>query len=589
MTEDLQQSDRSPEERPGQTPLPESSGTDAGSPAAPSADAPAASETGANPPQWEAYRRPAPDSAPAGQPAQTGGPAPAGQRAPGDRPAPEPAPAGSRRGSALPIALAFVAIAVLVAASVVAYSAAQPSGDIAGRPTASPSAQATPSAVYVTPGSSAAGRTTVRWFVGLGSGTDDYQIDAQKAFVANYNATNTDGILIQLEIVPNNTAYTVLKTEIAAGNAPDIIGPVGVQGRNGFEGQFLDLTGEIHKNNVDLAAYDPALVRSLQEGADGQIGLPYDIFPGYIWYNKDIFTKAGLPDLPTEIGEQYEGQPWTWQTLGKIAAQLTLDKNGYNSTNADFDKNEIVQYGMDFQWADARRIASCFGGGSFVASDGKTAQIPPVWSDAFNWYYTAIWGGHYVPNGAAEASSLLDNGYSIGSGRVAMSAGWAWGISSIASSASTSKVKSWDIAVMPSWNGTTTSPVDIDTFTITRASKNPDAAFKAMMAIMADPTLMRNYGGEPAKTADQAAYFAAYDAALAPIFPGNHVTWSVLTRMAEVPAVPNSESDMPAFTQAGTDIASFLYKLQNTGGLNVNTELLKLQQTLQKDFDGASP
>jgi hypothetical protein len=109
------------------------------------------------------------------------------------------------------------------------------------------------------------------------------------------------------------------------------------------------------------------------------------------------------------------------------------------------------------------------------------------------------------------------------------------------------------------------------------------------MAIMADPTLMRNYGGEPAKTADQAAYFAAYDSALAPIFPGNHVTWSVLGEMAKVPAVPNSESDMPAFTQAGTDVATFLNKLQNTSGLNVNTELLKLRQTLQKDFDAASP
>ena len=583
MADDQQQSGRSPEERHGQSPSPAPSGPEAESPAASAGGALAAPEPGANAPQWEAYRRPTPAAAPVGQAAQNGQPVPGGQ------PVPQPAPAGPRKGSALPIALAFVAIAVLVAASVVAYAAAQPGSNIAGRPTASPSVRATPSAVYITPGSPVAGRTTVRWFVGLGSGTDNYQIDAQKAFVANYNANNSDGISIQLEIVPNSTAYAVLKTEIAAGNAPDIVGPVGVQGRNGFEGQFLNLTDEIHKNGVDLTAYDPALVRSLQEGGDGQIGLPYDIFPGYIWYNKDIFTKAGLPDLPTAIGEQYEGQPWTWQTLGKIAAQLTLDKNGYNSTNPDFDKNEIVQYGMDFQWADARRIASCFGGGSFVASDGKTAQIPPVWADAFNWYYTAIWGGHYVPNGAAEASSLLGNGYSIGSGRVAMSAGWAWGISSIASSASTSKVKSWDIAVMPSWNGTTTSPVDIDTFTITKASKNPDAAFKAMMAIMADPTLMRNYGGEPAKTADQAAYFAAYDSALAPVFPGNHVTWSVLGEMAKVPAVPNSESDMPAFTQAGTDIATFLNRLQNTSGLNVNTELAKLQQTLQKDFGGASP
>jgi multiple sugar transport system substrate-binding protein len=169
-----------------------------------------------------------------------------------------------------------------------------------------------------------------------------------------------------------------------------------------------------------------------------------------------------------------------------------------------------------------------------------------------------------------------------------MNAGWAWSITSIASAAAESKVKSWDIAVMPSWNGTTTSPLDADTFTILKTSKNPDAAFKAMESIMADPSLMKNYGGEPARTADQAAYFASFDKTLAPIFPGNHVTWSVLIEMATVPAIPSHEADMPNATKANADIMTFLTRLKNTAGLNLDTELAKLQQTLQKDFDSAA-
>ena len=170
-----------------------------------------------------------------------------------------------------------------------------------------------------------------------------------------------------------------------------------------------------------------------------------------------------------------------------------------------------------------------------------------------------------------------------------MNAGWAWSITSIASSAATAKVKHWDIGVMPSWKGTTTSPLDEDTFSIPKSARNPDAAFEAMMAIMADPTLMRNYGGEPARKADQVNYFTDIDATLAPIFPGNQVSWSVLGEMAKVPAVPSHEADMPNSAKANADIGMFLNRLQNTPGLDMTAELARLQATLQKDFDAATP
>ena len=170
-----------------------------------------------------------------------------------------------------------------------------------------------------------------------------------------------------------------------------------------------------------------------------------------------------------------------------------------------------------------------------------------------------------------------------------MNAAWGSSIMSIAADAKTSKVKNWDVAVIPSWKGTTTSPMDADAFTITKASKNPDAAFKAMLAIMADATLLKVYGREPAKTADQAAYFTALDATLAPVFPGNEVTWDVLGEMEKLPAVPSPDSSMPAFDQAYSDIGSFFTKLQTTEGLDVNGELTKLQKVLQTDFDAVQP
>jgi multiple sugar transport system substrate-binding protein len=455
-------------------------------------------------------------------------------------------------------------------------------------PTQAPST-ATPAASASASPSAATEAVTIRWFVGLDLGTQSAQIEAEKAFVANYNSTNKDGVTIKLEVVPTVAAADVLKNEMAASNAPDIVGPVGVGGLNGFEGLFLDLTSAIKNANIDLTAYDPALVKFLQLGDQGQIGLPYMIFPGYIWYDKDIFTKANLPNLPTKVGDQYQGQTWDWNELGKIAAQLTVDKSGKKATDTGFDPKSIVRYGLDFQWNDLRRMGSCFGPGSFLGA-GDQAQVPAAWADAAGWYYSGIWGKTpFIPSGLAESSALLGQGNAQASGNVAMNVAWASSIPSIAADAKSSKVKTWDIAVMPSWKGNTTSPLYADAFTTTRASKNPDAAFKAMVAIMADQSLLKAYGGEPAKTADQQAYFDAFDSTLASIYPGIKVSWSVLGEMQKYPAVPSFEANMPNFAQAQADYSALLARLSSTPGLDVIAEFTKLQAKLQQDFDAVKP
>ena len=59
-----------------------------------------------------------------------------------------------------------------------------------------------------------------------------------------------------LEIVDNEVAYETLATQIAAGDAPDIIGPIGIRGSNSFAGQFLDLEPLVESTGFDLSGYD---------------------------------------------------------------------------------------------------------------------------------------------------------------------------------------------------------------------------------------------------------------------------------------------------------------------------------------------
>ena len=75
-----------------------------------------------------------------------------------------------------------------------------------------------------------ADRVQIRWFVGLGTGQQPEQVEAQEAVVEAFNASQ-DKIELVIEIVNYEVSVDTLSTQIAAGNAPDIVGPVGVPAR----------------------------------------------------------------------------------------------------------------------------------------------------------------------------------------------------------------------------------------------------------------------------------------------------------------------------------------------------------------------
>ena len=103
-------------------------------------------------------------------------------------------------------------------------------------------------------GSKKQDRVKVRWFVGLGAGSDEPTFAPQKAVVDKFNASQ-DKIELVLEIVDNDQAFQTLATQISGGNAPDICGPVGIRGRDSFKGAWLDLDPLVKKTNFDLTKF----------------------------------------------------------------------------------------------------------------------------------------------------------------------------------------------------------------------------------------------------------------------------------------------------------------------------------------------
>jgi multiple sugar transport system substrate-binding protein len=455
-----------------------------------------------------------------------------------------------------------------------APAAEAPTAAPADAPTVVPTT--TPVSVSTFDAAAAGDRTVVRWFVGLGTGSKPDQIQPQREVVERFNQSQ-DEIYLALEIVDNNQAYSILATQIAAGAPPDIIGPIGLRGRNGFKGQLLDLNELIAANNVDLSQYPKELVDFYNVEGQGQIGLPYAIYPSFLYFNKDLFDEAGLPYPPQQFGAQYAGQEWTIETMSELAKQLTVDENGYDATSPDFNPDKVVQFGWHPQWVNnARSIGSLFGADTLVAQDGA-AQIPERWVTAWQWYHDGMFKDHFIPHDQYVNSDTFGNTNVFNSGNLAMAWTHIWYLNAIEPNVN---VKNWDIAVVPSYEGTATAKLHADTFSIMQATRHPQEAFQALLYLLDDPTLIGTYGAMPAQISKQAEFFAQFDTRFAP----NTITWEVATESLKHIDDPSHEEDLPNFLEAQDALASFETSLRNDAELDVPAAAAALRETLDAIF-----
>ncbi|MCC3763320.1 extracellular solute-binding protein [Glycomyces sp. TRM65418] len=434
-------------------------------------------------------------------------------------------------------------------------------------------------------GSSASDRVEIRWFVGMGAGSDAPTIPAQEAVVEEFNA-GQDEIELVLEVVDADQAPNILSTQIATGDAPDIVGPMGIRGRSTFPGAWLDLTPYIEKNDYDLTDFDPALVDFYRIEEEGQIGLPFAVFPSFMYVNLDLFDEAGLAYPPQEYGAPYvdaEGneRPWDIATMTDLAKRLTVDAEGDDANSPDFDPGEIVQFGFGNVFADIRAQSTLFGAGTLV-DDAGNAQIPPHWAEAQQWYYDGMWEEHFIPNGPYGDSDMLNAGSWFESGNLAMGNTHLW----YATCCMAGFEGSWDTAAVPSYNGETTAKLHADTFSITKDTEHPDEAFTVLTHLLGDAAeeLTTTYGGMPARISLQDGYFDRVGAAN---FEGQDINWDTAVEGMSYVDNPSHEGGMPNFLEAEAVLSEYATRFAQEEGLDIPAELEALRADLQAVFDAA--
>jgi multiple sugar transport system substrate-binding protein len=437
-------------------------------------------------------------------------------------------------------------------------------------------------------GARAQGKTVVTWFVGLGTGGNAEQIEAQTKVVADFNASHDD-ILLVINIVPFASGRDTLSTLIAAGTSPDIVGPVGVGGSNAFNDQWADLTGLVESSGYDLSVFDPALL-DLYRTADGElVGIPFAVFPSMTYYNRGLFDEAGLNYPPQTFDTQYEMPDgskvdWNYETVAEIAKILTVDSAGNDATSADFDPKSIVQFGFNFQWAQLRLMWTHVQPEIWYDEASGKVTIPESWRTASQWIQDAVWKDHFFPSATYDASELLASGNAFSSGKLAMAVTPLWYTCCLASSVGNFE---WDLAVVPqSLDGKQHVATDADTFRLTKGSANPEAAFTVLGYLLdeAVPALTAAYGAYPARPSAQGPYIEGRNATF-----DWGINWDVPVASLAFnnPSTQHHESNLPNWQKVSDRTQAFATLLfGDTGGdIDVNKELDTVEADVQAIVD----
>lgn len=431
----------------------------------------------------------------------------------------------------------------------------------------------------------AGGAVEIRWYCCLGTGEDaEAQLPVENQIVEQFNASHPD-IHLTFEVVTYDEAYDTLATQLASGSPPDVVGPVGIGGAEAFHGEWLDLQPLIDSTGFDMTKYDQTAVELYQAGGEGQLGIPFSVYPSVMFYRTDLFEEAGLNEPPHAYGEKYvwpDGteSEWNYDTVRELALRLTVDKNGLDATQDGFDPAKIVQFGYEPQRDDIRGLGAYFGAGSVDSGDGATAKIPAAWAESWKYWYDGMWGDPQFMLTGPEYDSNDWAGqvdYAFFTGRVAMSTNFLWSTYGVSEGGD-----NWDLAAVPAFGTTTTSPLNADTFRIMKDTKHPDEAFEVVRYFLQDAAadLLNIYAGMPAIPADQDAFFTTYQEQ----FP-NEVDWQVVKDSLQYLDNPNWEGYTPKYNETRDLMLTYGDKWATTKGLDMDAEIANLEGEIQAIWD----
>nr|WP_307852544.1 extracellular solute-binding protein [Glaciihabitans sp. dw_435] len=373
-------------------------------------------------------------------------------------------------------------------------------------------------------GGSTSGNASAKGPITIWYSNNEQEVAWGKQMVAAWNAANPDEQVKGQEIPAGKSSEEVIGAAIAAGNAPCLIyntAPSAV-------GQFEKQGGLVDLSKIDGgAAYIEARsgdVSKQYQNADGDyFQMPWKSNPVVIFYNKDLFKKAGLDPENPKLST-YADFLATSKTL--------VDKGVAPNAILPAPTSEFFQSQFDFYPLYAAQT-----GGSQIVEDNKA-----TFADQDGYDVADFWATMYKDKLAGQEKYTGD---AFADGQAAMAIVGPWAVSIY-------KDVNWGSVPVPTKDGT--SAADTWTFSDAKniglysACKNQGTAWDVLKFSTSeeqDGKLLELTGQMPLRTDLQTTYADYFTAN-----PAYKAFGDQASRTVEVPPGPNTVEMLQTFRDA---------------------------------------
>lgn len=305
--------------------------------------------------------------------------------------------------------------------------------------------------------------------------------------LSNGAGINTDEDLNNIIVKPVHMKYPNITIQlvkgrslndiIASGDTPDLIATSNYYLYSLLQlGLGSDLNDFVKQQNIDLNRFEPETIKVLKQfGNNGELyGIPYSMNYGIMAYNKDIFDKFGVP---------YPKDQMTWSQVIELARKLTRESDGTNYIG--LDPGQAVNLTRAYALP--------------TVDDKKEHAV--LTSDGYKKVFSMIRQIYDIPGMIdPKADYTKDNiDRFLKDQRVAMMPYWLDALTSrVLPLVQQGKNFNWDLVSYPSYDDRpgVGREVDFHLLMVTPTSKNKEAAYRVIMAMISDEAQMElNKGG----------------------------------------------------------------------------------------------
>lgn len=204
-----------------------------------------------------------------------------------------------------------------------------------------------------------------------------------------------------------------LIASINSGKPPDVVLSFTLDNVGQFcaSGAWQDLTPYMERDNFDLGQFPPAAL-TYTSFAGSQCALPFLTDAYGLYYNTDMFEKAGITEPPRTLSE-----------LVATAKKLTVFNPDGSIKVAGFVpwlgyyENTVVTFGTTFDT-------------TWYSEDGSTSAIDsdPAWQEMFQWQkeFVDFYGAANLQRFVAGSGDEFSTAHDMYSGRIAMNLDGEW-------------------------------------------------------------------------------------------------------------------------------------------------------------------